>query len=1181
MSGVDLATAYINLTARLDTSSTELTRQLDSVGRDAGTRLSRGIESSASKSGKRYGSKFIAALKSPLGAITGLMGGIGIASVVKDSVNLEAAFSKTMAQVQVSTNAGGSAMDKMRKLAMKLGADTVFSANEAADAMLELGKAGISTKDIMGGGLSGTLTLAAAGGTSLATAATIASNAMNTFNLKGRDMNKIAAALAGGANASSASVESLGQGLQQVGPGAKNAGLSLQETVAALSAFDAAGIKGSDAGTSLKTMLTRLQPSTKAALNSMKSLGLYSEKTGSAFLNTNGSFKSLTQISGLLQKKLGSLTDAEKQQALTQIFGSDASRAATVLMNEGTKGIRKYIKATYDQSAAQKMAKANMSGTAGAMEQLSGAVETAELALGQALAPTVQQVAKWLSNVLLPAVTIFITQMQKGTGAGGQFRDIFVDLWQTLQPIGGFLVKTVVPGIEALFSAITGGHGGEVAAKGMAGALATLAAVKIGNSVVDGVKGVASTLSDTKDKVLGFRDGLLEAKDKVIGFKDDLVEVGGQLRALPGQISAGAQALVTQGKAFVSATRTAALWVATQVRATAAAAAQVVSLVAQKVAMVATAAATKAYAAAQWLLNAAMSANPLLLVVAGLAAVGAALVLAYKKSATFRAIVQAAFAGVKKAAQSVAAFFSKTIPATWNKVTSVTKAGANAVKNAVTKGFKAVQSAVSSVLGWIRSHWATIVSILTGPVGAAVILVVRNWDKITAGAQRVIGGVKSAFGKVVSFVKSIPGRIKSALGNLGNLLYGAGVSLITGFINGIKSKIGDVASTLGGITNKLTSWKGPPKRDARILTPAGRMIMQGLVTGITQGVPGLKDTLSKVTDAITTVTEKRLNHIEKLLKNKKISKAAAKSMREAANASANSMKAWVRSTKTSLTAIAKQYAAHAKTLAKLKDSYKDMVSSVKSSLTGELDLSSALTTTTNSFGFSSTTTSFTAVASVVSGLAARIKQVTSLMRKALAAGIPKGLVQEVLNLGTDEAIPVFKALLTGSKSQIKSLKADYSAISSGATTAGKVLANAFYGTGIAAQQGILKGLLKTATIKAAAKKLAKHLTKAVREALGIHSPSRLLYKQVGTPSGQGTMDGMVDTIVDQSDRVAAALTSTSVAAPAASSTASSTSSDAALASALSRLTLNVKLGADKRTKAQWYLDGKVFAEALG
>lgn len=364
------------------------------------------------------------------GAATGVaMLTRGIVGLAKSSVQAEAQYSTTMRLIAAATKAPQRDMSRLNDLAIELGAKTQFSAGEAADAMLELAKAGLDTKTIMGGGVAGTLQLAAAGGTELGTAATIASNAMNAFNLEGRDMASVAAALAGGANASSASVESLGQGLAQASAGAVNAGLSLQETVAALSAFDAAGIKGSDAGTSLKTMLQRLVPSTAKASKEMSRLGL-------DFTDANGEFLSLTQIAEQLRRRLGGLTAEQRNQALATVFGSDATRAASVLMRQGGEGIRKYIKATNDQSAAQKMAKARMEGTEGALERLSGVVETAKLRLGQELAPAVQSGADALGDKLLPVMESVIDVGKELHAAAAPGIEAVLDVLRDLIPEG-------------------------------------------------------------------------------------------------------------------------------------------------------------------------------------------------------------------------------------------------------------------------------------------------------------------------------------------------------------------------------------------------------------------------------------------------------------------------------------------------------------------------------------------------------------------------------------------------------------------------------------------------------------------------------------------------------------------------------------------------------------------------
>lgn len=301
-------------------------------------------------------------------------------------------FEKTMAQVGIAADAAGGEVDELTKLAEKMGAETVFSAQDAADAMLALAKGGLTVAQIKAGALQSTLTLAAAGGIELGAAADYMANGLNMFGLDASKAGDVSAALAGAANASTASIESMGLALSQVGPGAKLAGLSLQETTAALAAFDNAGIKGSDAGTSLKTMLLGLVPQTDAAKEAMQDLGL-------KFTDNNGKFDSLATIAQKLKDKLGGLSAEQQQVALKTMFGTDAFRAAAILMQEGEAGIKKYTEATSDLGAAQKLADANMKGSAGAIERAKGAWETFVKVIGDIVAPVFVTILEFLTKL--------------------------------------------------------------------------------------------------------------------------------------------------------------------------------------------------------------------------------------------------------------------------------------------------------------------------------------------------------------------------------------------------------------------------------------------------------------------------------------------------------------------------------------------------------------------------------------------------------------------------------------------------------------------------------------------------------------------------------------------------------------------------------------------------------------
>ena len=308
------------------------------------------------------------------------------------AVSVASNFDDAMSQVQGALGGASTDMDGLRNLALQLGADTVFSATESAQAMVELAKGGLTEAQIKGGALAASMDLAAAGQLNLADAAATTVQMMGSFGLGAGDATRIANALAGAANASSADVSDLTQAMSQCSAQASLAGWSLEDTAAALALFADHGVKGSDAGTSLKTMLQRLAAPTDQAAEAIAAYGLN-------IRDSNGKMKDISGIADELTGKLGSLSDAERDAALQTIFGSDASRAAAILMQSGSEGLAKYIAATNDATAAETMANAQKGELSWALENMGGAIESASIAFGTALAPAITAVAGVIGNV--------------------------------------------------------------------------------------------------------------------------------------------------------------------------------------------------------------------------------------------------------------------------------------------------------------------------------------------------------------------------------------------------------------------------------------------------------------------------------------------------------------------------------------------------------------------------------------------------------------------------------------------------------------------------------------------------------------------------------------------------------------------------------------------------------------
>jgi phage-related minor tail protein len=170
---------------------------------------------------------------------------------------------------------------------------------------------------------------------------------------------------------------------------------------------------------------------------------------------------------------------------------------------------------------------------------------------------------------------------------------------------------------------------------------------------------------------------------------------------------------------------------------------------------------TKVWAAGQAILNAVMEANPIFLIIGGLVALGAALVVAYKKSETFRDIVNGAFGIIKSAAAAVVGFFTNDVPA----------------------AFGAVKSAASSVISWVKGHWSALTGILSAPIGAAADAISGSWNAI-------VGGVKSLIGK-----------IRGLAGNFGD----AGRALIHAFVDGMKNAGGIISGIAGNVWDAVKS----------------------------------------------------------------------------------------------------------------------------------------------------------------------------------------------------------------------------------------------------------------------------------------------------------------------------------------------------------------------------------------
>lgn len=711
-----------------------------------------------------------------------------VAGAVGSSIVKAADFDKTIRLAGAAANASTLDLKDMSDTALKMGTATQFGAKGAADAMLELAKGGITLAEMKAGALAGTMTLAAAGGLELGSAATYMTNTLNTFGLKADSAASVAAALAGGANASTASVESLGMALSQVGPGAKNAGLAMEETVAVLAMFDQAGIKGSDAGTSLKTMLARLIPTTDAAKTSMKKLGL-------EFVKSDGSFQSISNIAEQLKSKLSGLSDSQRVATLQTIFGSDATRAATVLMNNGAKGLETFTKATKDKTAADKMAKEQTSGAAGNMRRFKAAVDSLQIAFGLKLLPAVTAVTGALADIVIkitdkvdPAFDGLKSLADKLAPAFGKVRDKISDafsgvdfsgLGKKLQEDASGWAGTLMTGLQKGFGEGDWGGLGKTLGTGLGRALLTSGelAVQLYAWVGDQIKKVDWVSLGVK-----------------MGKQAPMLLAGLAVGILSFDPSALLSGLARNWSSVLIGVITLAFLPLK--------AGGLIARLLGKVPFVGP--------MTLWFLRALQK------VTRGIA------------GATARFAVE------------VVAGIARGLGRNFPKVGTAIEKGLLAVVHLLTRGAPQIGSAVKK--------WGTKMLSALAPMPG------RLAGKAAEAVSGFLGGLtRAAGGRLNAWLRGWPGRMVAKVGNLSNTLFQAGKDLVAGFTRGVVSAIPNALGAVGGLAKRA----GNALKDrllmrspSRLTMAYGRFFSSGFAIGIKDGTNDVVEKAKALVDKL-------------------------------------------------------------------------------------------------------------------------------------------------------------------------------------------------------------------------------------------------------------------------------------------------------------------------------------------
>lgn len=310
-----------------------------------------------------------------------------------------ATFDAKMSKVKAITGEGGKAFQQMRDWAVKMGNDTIFSATQVAEAMSDMGMMGWKFKDMQAGG-KGVLNLAAASGMSPVDTAKIVSAGLTSFKMPVKEATTLANQLAAAATNSGTDIREMGEALKYVGPIAGASNYTSKQTIEALGQMANAGIKGSQAGTSLKAIMTGLN----------KDVTFYNSKLGEVTVkttNANGTMRNFSDVIADLKEKTEGMTQSEKLQLANRIAGQRGYASLLQLMNKDTDNLAKnkqlldaLNKANVGKGAAAKMAETMQQNIPAQLTLLKSKLQTGAIQIFSALTPSIMKLLEHVNSVL-------------------------------------------------------------------------------------------------------------------------------------------------------------------------------------------------------------------------------------------------------------------------------------------------------------------------------------------------------------------------------------------------------------------------------------------------------------------------------------------------------------------------------------------------------------------------------------------------------------------------------------------------------------------------------------------------------------------------------------------------------------------------------------------------------------
>lgn len=717
--------------------------------------------------------------------VTAAVGGLGAAAV-----KVAADFDSGMSQVAAVSGATGKELDALREKAREMGAKTKFSASEAAEAMNYMAMAGWKTGDMLDG-IEGIMNLAAASGEDLATTSDIVTDALTALGLSAKDSGHFADILAAASSNANTNVSMMGETFKYCAPVAGALGFTAEDTAEAIGLMANAGIKSSQAGTAMRTMLTSLTGEATFVGDAFGELTIQTT-------NTDGSMRSLGEILADCRVAFSQMSESEQAANAEALVGKNAMSGFLAVMNAAPADIEKLNSAiTNCDGTAEKMAETMQDNLAGQLTILKSQLEELAISIGEILMPSIRQIVGWIQRLVnwlngldegtkkiivtialvVAAVAPVLIVIGKVVGAIGTIMTVIPQIAGAISGVVGFVSGTVIPAITAVVAAI--------------------------GWVPIAIAAVIAIIILLWNKSEWFREAVTAVWEAI---KSATVTAWNAIGTFLTNLWGG---IVQTGKTVFQglASFFTACWQGIQNMF------------------------TTVLTAISVFFSTIWNAIRTTVVTVGTA---------------IQTFLTTAWTAIKTVITTILTAIQTVFTTVWNTIKAVVTAVVSAIQNFITTAWNTIKSVVTAVMNAIHSvvsgAWNNVKAVTSSVLNA-----VRS--AVSTVFNSVVSNIRTAMGNVYSTIVSGFNQAVSFITGLASSAFRWGADLINGIVNGIRSAIGNVVSAVSDVANAIRSRLHFSVPDEGPLTDYESW-MPDFMKGLAQGIEKSKGMVKQAVEGV-------------------------------------------------------------------------------------------------------------------------------------------------------------------------------------------------------------------------------------------------------------------------------------------------------------------------------------------